>query len=95
MLEEAQSRGTYLTVSDKEHVDIIRLYVEESKGASAIGEFLHRSSRTPLEHIKTHNKAVERSGFCGACKRARGEYFNMVVSRGAAKNQEKEKQTNI
>lgn len=85
MLEEAQSRGTYLTVSDKEHVDIIRLHVDENKGAAAIAETLHRSSRTPLEHIRAHNKAVERSGFCAPCKRARGQYFNKVVNRGAAK----------
>jgi hypothetical protein len=90
LLEEAKSRGTYLTVSDKEHVDIIRLHVEENKGAAAIAETLHRSSRTPLLHIQAHNKAVERSGFCGACKRARGQYFNIIVTRGEAKNPIKE-----
>lgn len=88
MLEEAQSRGTYLTVSDKEHVDLIRLYMEEAKGLTAIGEALHRSGRTAFVHIKAHNKSVERSGFCPSCKRARGQHFNVTVSRGAMQKKE-------
>jgi len=82
MLEEAQSRGTYLTVSDKEHSEIIRIYIEEGLGYAAIAERLHRSSRTPHEHVEAHNKAVERSGFCAACKRAKGQYLNAVATRG-------------
>lgn len=87
MLEEARSRGTYLTVSDKEHVDFIRLYAE-GKGIITIAEMLQRSCRTPHLHIKAHNKAVERSGFCASCKRARGEYFDMFVDRGVVRKPE-------
>lgn len=87
MLEEAQSRGTYLTVSDKEHVDMIRIYMGEGKGIKAIGDMLHRSSRTPHGHIMAHNKAIERSGFCAPCKRARGKYFNAIASRESMKKQ--------
>ena len=85
MLEEAQSRGTYLTASDKEHSEIIRIYVEEGLGNAAIAQRLHRSSRTPHEHIEAHNKAVERSGFCAPCKRAKGEYLSTSAIRGNMK----------
>jgi len=85
MFEEAHSRGTYLTVSDKEHSEIIRIYVEEGIGYASIAERLHRSSRTPHEHIEAHNKAVERSGFCAPCKRAKGQYLNVIATRGSKK----------
>jgi hypothetical protein len=83
MLEEARSRGTYLTVSDKEYSEIIRIYVEEGLGYAAIAERLHRSSRTPHEHITAHNKAIERSGFCALCKRVKGRHLNALATRGS------------
>lgn len=76
------------TVSDKEHSEIIRIYVEEGLGYAAIAERLHRSSRTPHEHIGAHNKSVERSGFCASCKRAKGQYFTAIANRGNEKKQE-------
>jgi hypothetical protein len=64
VLEEAQYRGTWKTVSDKEHSEIIRLYTQENLGLKDIAENLRRSSRTPLEHVHSHNNSVRRSGFC-------------------------------
>lgn len=82
-LEEAQYKGTYLTVSDKEHVEIIRLYCEENMGMKDIAAKLGRSSRTPHEHIqRKHNASVERSGFCAPCKRVGSIYFNKKAFRG-------------
>jgi len=82
-LEEAKYRGTFKTVSDKEHTEIIRLYCEENMGMVEIANKFQRSSRTPHEHIqRKHNASVERSDFCPACKRAGGKYFNKKAIRG-------------
>lgn len=81
VLKEAQYRGTFKTVSDKEHAEIIRLYVEQNLGMKAIAEKLKRSSRTPKEHIDKHNRAVERSGFCPACKRGSSSLQNSIAER--------------
>lgn len=80
-VELGESRGTYKTVGDQEHAEIIRLYVEEGLGMKAIAEKLGRSSRTPHEHIGSHNRAVERSGFCAACKRVGSQYCNRIAIR--------------
>jgi len=61
-------------VGDEEHAEIIRIYVEEGLGINKIAEMLGRSSRTSLVHIQRHNKAIERSGFCPTCKRAKFKY---------------------
>jgi len=84
VLKEAEFRGTFKTVGDREHSEMIRLYVEENMGMKDIAERLHRSSRTPLEHIHKHNNAVQRSGFCAACKRAGSPYFSKIARRGNA-----------
>jgi len=73
-LFEGEYRGTFRTVSDREHAEMIRLYIEEGLGINKIAEMLGRSSRTPLVQIKKHNKAVERSGFCPGCRRAKSKY---------------------
>lgn len=75
-LYEGYYKGTFRTVGDKEHAEIIRLYIEERLGINKIAEALGRSSRTPLVQIQKHNKAVERSGFCPVCRRVRSKYEN-------------------
>lgn len=69
-LYEGEFKGTFKTVGDKEHAEMIRLYAEEGLGLNKIAEMLERSSRTPLMQIQRHNRAVERGGFCPACRRA-------------------------
>ncbi len=76
---EGEYRGSFRTVGDKEHVEIVRLYVGEGLGFNKIAEKLGRSSRTPLTQIQKHNKAVERSGFCPARRRFRGEYESRIT----------------
>ncbi len=46
-VEKGEYRGTHMTVGDKEHAEIIRLYVEEGLGMNKIAEQIGRSSRTP------------------------------------------------
>ena len=78
---EGEYKGTFRTVGDKEHVEIIRLYIKEGLGLNKIGEILGRSSRTSLTQIQKHNKAVERNGFCPACRRVRSKYEGQTASK--------------
>jgi len=65
-------RGTYKTVSDGEHVEMVRL---RSQGLSIhkIAEELRRSTHTPHEQLKAHNDSIMRNGYCVRCHRANGE----------------------
>lgn len=83
-LYEGEYKGTFKTVSDKEHAEMVRLYVEERLGLNKIADILGRSSRTPLLQINRHDEAVERSGFCPMCKRVKSMYESFAV-----KNREK------
>jgi len=80
-LEQPVTKGTYKTVGDKEHVEIIKLYVEDALSMMKIADKLGRSSGTPHKHITLHNKAIARSGFCSSCKRARAKYYNILAER--------------
>jgi len=79
LLYKGEYRGTSTTVSDKEHTEIARLYIEESLGFDKIGKQLDRSSRTPLLQINKHNRAVERSGFCPACRHVKSKYDSQTA----------------
>jgi hypothetical protein len=81
-IEKPKDMGSFETVGDKQHIEIIRLYAEEGKGFNLIAEELGRSSRTPYTHVHKHNDAVNRSGFCAICRRAGGQYSGEVVKRG-------------
>jgi len=78
---EGEYKGTFRTVGDKEHAEIVRLYIEEGLGFNKIAEILGRSSRTPLTQIQKHNRAVERSGFCPICRRAKSKNENQIASK--------------
>jgi hypothetical protein len=80
-LHEAAYRGSFNTVSDKEHAQIIEFYLVEGMGMNQIATKLGRSSKTPYEHIHTHNEAVERSGFCPLCKRVGAGFFDKRAQR--------------
>lgn len=81
VLHEAENRGLFKTVSDKEHAEIITSYLQEKMSMRAIAEKLGRSSRTPLEHIHAHNDAVARSGFCAICKRVESPFSSQKAER--------------
>lgn len=78
-LYEGEYKGTFRTVGDKEHAEMIRLYTEEDLGINKIGEMLGRSSRTPLIQIQRRNRAVERSRFCPVCRRVRSNHENRIA----------------
>jgi len=81
VLHEAENRGLFKTVSDKEHADMITAYLEENMSMRAIALKLGRSTRTPLEHIHSHNAAVARSGFCAVCKRVESSFASQKAER--------------
>jgi len=81
ILQESILKGTYNTVSDKEHVQIIMLYHDEGLAMGKIAEKLKRSPHTPNVHIRSHDAQVKRSGFCAACKRAKGSNAEVQVGR--------------
>jgi hypothetical protein len=78
-LHEGEHRGTFRTVSDREHAEMVRLYVEEGLSYEKIAEQFNRSSRTQLLHIQRHNRDIQRSGFCPACRRFRGLYESRIA----------------
>lgn len=81
VLEEAEYRGTFKTVGDREHSEIISLYVNDGLSMRQIAEKLKRSSKTALDHIHNHNNAVERSGFCPICRRVRSNLESQLARR--------------
>jgi hypothetical protein len=78
-LYEGEYKGTFKTVGDKEHAEMIRLYIEEGLSINKIAEVLRRSSRTPLIQIQRHNGAVERSGVCPACRHVKSKHERVLA----------------
>jgi len=82
VLKESKSMGTFRTVSDLEHMEMIRLYIEENLGFVKIGEKTSRSSATAQRHVAIHNNFIKTVGFCVSCKRAKGQYYERLAERG-------------
>jgi hypothetical protein len=83
-LKAAQDMGTYKSIGDKEHLEIISLYAA-GLGYNKLSGKLGRSTKSLHDHVTKHNDSVERSGFCAICKRAEGEYSCKAVKRGIGK----------
>jgi len=81
-VNEGEYRRMFRTVSDSEHAEIIRLYIDEGLSYEKISEQLNRSSRTPILHIQRHNRDVERSGFCPICKRVKSGFEILLAKKG-------------
>jgi predicted DNA-binding protein YlxM (UPF0122 family) len=62
--------------------EMIRLYIEEDLSYEKIAEQLNRSSRTPLLHVKKHNKNIERNGVCPICKKMKSGFEMLLVDKG-------------
>ncbi len=82
ILEQGIEKGTFKTVGDKEHAQIIGLYVDEGLGMVKIGDKLTRSSQTIKNQIAAHNRSVRNVGFCPSCKRAQSPHFNNEAEKG-------------
>lgn len=74
-IQYSKSRGTFTTVGDLEHIEIINAYLDETLSMAKIGKVKGRSSATVKGQIDRHNDAIVRSQFCPICKRAGGNHF--------------------
>jgi hypothetical protein len=83
-LKEGENKGTFRTVGDSEHADIVKLY-SEGYGYESIAQQLNRSSRTPLVHIRAHNDTVHRLGYCPICKRVGSIYQDKRAEKSVIK----------
>ena len=79
--KQAEYRGTFKTVSDKEHAEIIRLYIEEKMAMHVIAKQIGRSNRTVYEHIQKHNESIIRSAFCPICRRVKSSLEKEMAKR--------------
>ncbi|MEM3579205.1 MAG: hypothetical protein QXL54_03155 [Candidatus Bathyarchaeia archaeon] len=77
----AIDKGKFKTVSDEEHAQIIKMYVEEKKSMMTIAKELKRSPTTINQHIDAHNNNVEKLGYCGPCKRVKSAYASYIARR--------------
>jgi hypothetical protein len=82
-MNEGKNKGTFKTVSDKEHKEIISRYGEGNISMGKLAEELMRSPTTINVHINAHNASVEKTGFCAVCKRAKCSYENSKLVYGS------------
>jgi hypothetical protein len=78
--KEGLDKGTFSTVGDQEHSEMISLYMQ-GLGMDAVANKVNRSGKTVCQHIHKHDKAVERSGICIPCKRSMNQNYNRIVKR--------------
>lgn len=76
-----ESKGTFYTLGDHEHAEIISDYLEDGLSMNKIAEKRGYSSGTPYNHINRHNKQVQRVGECEMCKRVGCEYADKLATR--------------
>jgi hypothetical protein len=80
-IETGEYRGTHSTVGDREHAEIIKLYIDEGLSMNRIAEKKERSSRVPFTIIHKHNASVEGAGFCPACRRVKSKLDKTLARR--------------
>jgi predicted DNA-binding protein YlxM (UPF0122 family)/energy-coupling factor transporter ATP-binding protein EcfA2 len=78
---EAISRGTFKTIGDLEHSKIIEMYIDQNLGMHEIAKQLDRSSRSILLHIDRHNEAIEKMGYCPACRRSKSKFESIKAEK--------------
>jgi hypothetical protein len=72
-IDYGTNRGTFKTVGDQEHTDIINTYFE-GVSMGKIAEKLNRSAATVHAQVHTHDKSIENVGYCVECRRMKGKY---------------------
>jgi len=78
---EAISRGTFKTIGDVEHTQIIEMYIEKEMSMREIAKQLDRSSASILMQIDKHNLAIEKMGYCPMCRRAKSKFENIKAEK--------------
>jgi hypothetical protein len=72
-VETGENKGTFKTIGDKEHAEIIQLY-GEGLSMNKISKQVNRSTKSIKDHIDQHNLAVSRSAFCPPCRHVHSSY---------------------
>lgn len=84
VLKTGEDKSLFKTVGDAEHANIVRMY-GEGFSYDNIAQELHRSSRTPLVHVRLHNDSIRRLGVCPICKRTGSPLQNKPVEKTTLK----------
>ena len=80
-LQYSEDKGSFKTVGDFEHSNIVKTYIEEKVGMVTLAKTLGRSSRTISVQIHKHNDAVEAKGYCPICRRVQNPYSENPAKR--------------
>jgi energy-coupling factor transporter ATP-binding protein EcfA2 len=80
-LKYGEERGTFKTIGDEEHTEILKLYLNNKLSMGKIASLKDRSPASVKGQIDRHNEAIKRVGFCSVCKRAGGQYFRDQATR--------------
>lgn len=83
---EVPEIGVGIQLSDWDHAEIIKTYVETGK-VSETQRLCGRARGTVYRHISRHNLSIKRKGFCDRCKRVRGPHAEKtILTRGVAES---------
>jgi hypothetical protein len=80
-IKHGEDKGTFKTIGDEEHVEILRLYLSDKLSMGKVAALKDRSSASVKAQLDSHNAAIQRVGFCCVCKRAGGQYFKDQATR--------------
>ena len=80
-IKYGEEKGTFKTIPDEEHVEILKLYHNEKLSMDKIHKLKDRSPATVKNQLDKHNEAIKRVGFCSVCKRAGGQFFKDSATR--------------
>jgi hypothetical protein len=80
-LKYGEDKGTFKTIGDEEHVEILRLYLNDKLNMDKIHKLKDRSPASVKNQLDKHNEAIKRVGFCLICKRAGGQFFKDLATR--------------
>lgn len=72
-IDYGTSRGTFKTVGDQEHTDIINSYFE-GLSMGKIAKKHDRSAATICAQIHSHDGSIDKTGYCTECRRLKGAY---------------------
>jgi len=77
-LKYGESKGPFTTIGDEEHVKLVDLHVS-GVSIGKIAKQLGRSKASVHGQVHSHDEAIQRSGFCARCRRAKGEHESEKV----------------
>jgi len=80
-IQEGQDRGTFKTIGDEQHSNIIASYINGEGGMGILAKKYDVSSATIHSHIHAHNNELVSEGVCSMCERVSSEYSHREANR--------------